>query len=274
MVARAGFEPAISGLKGRRPGPLDERAVRANWARADSTDGRLGPTAPYDSAPVNTLDIVILAVIVLGVLFGYVRGLIKPLIPEAAVLGAAAVLYRHPELLHRLPALVTGPLAVFLVLVAVFIAAVILSGYVTGLVHLIPGLRTFDRMAGALVNGLVAFVLVYATLVALVSFDTVVQPINNATKLTVQQINALRTLVKRNPQFAWLIDDGQLQRMAQEAVQSPVAFGDIGYFDFTISAYEQQVRPQLIHSRVAPVILRLGQRLPIIGRPGLQAPAK
>ena len=27
MVARAGFEPAISGLKGRRPSPLDERAV-------------------------------------------------------------------------------------------------------------------------------------------------------------------------------------------------------------------------------------------------------
>src|SRR5215510_9837354 len=26
MVARAGFEPAISGLKGRRPSPLDERA--------------------------------------------------------------------------------------------------------------------------------------------------------------------------------------------------------------------------------------------------------
>jgi hypothetical protein len=25
-VARAGFEPAISGLKGRRPSPLDERA--------------------------------------------------------------------------------------------------------------------------------------------------------------------------------------------------------------------------------------------------------
>ena len=26
VVARAGFEPAISGLKGRRPSPLDERA--------------------------------------------------------------------------------------------------------------------------------------------------------------------------------------------------------------------------------------------------------
>ena len=26
-VARTGFEPVISGLKGRRPGPLDERAA-------------------------------------------------------------------------------------------------------------------------------------------------------------------------------------------------------------------------------------------------------
>ena len=26
MVARTGFEPVISGLKGRRPSPLDERA--------------------------------------------------------------------------------------------------------------------------------------------------------------------------------------------------------------------------------------------------------
>ena len=33
VVARRGFEPLISGLKGRRPSPLDERAARTDSAR-------------------------------------------------------------------------------------------------------------------------------------------------------------------------------------------------------------------------------------------------
>lgn len=33
LVARRGFEPLISGLKGRRPSPLDERARRVDCAR-------------------------------------------------------------------------------------------------------------------------------------------------------------------------------------------------------------------------------------------------
>ena len=45
LVARAGFEPAISGLKGRRPSPLDERA------RADRSLGRAADSVCHAPGP-------------------------------------------------------------------------------------------------------------------------------------------------------------------------------------------------------------------------------
>src|SRR5919109_4848620 len=40
LVARTGFEPVISGLKGRRPGPLDERAGSRIGIIADPLHGK------------------------------------------------------------------------------------------------------------------------------------------------------------------------------------------------------------------------------------------
>ena len=37
VMAHAGFEPAISALRGRRPGPLDEWAARLRHSGADYT---------------------------------------------------------------------------------------------------------------------------------------------------------------------------------------------------------------------------------------------
>ncbi len=52
LVARAGFEPAISGLKGRRPSPLDERALplQLNEARAQVTAARQPSRPPVRTA--------------------------------------------------------------------------------------------------------------------------------------------------------------------------------------------------------------------------------
>ena len=221
---------------------------------------------------MNWLDIAIVAFLAIGVLFGYMRGLIRLLVPELAVIAAAAALYRRPDLVHRIPEIGSPALRIFLVLLAVFLVAVILSGYVTAILHLVPGLRGIDHLAGAGLNLAVGFVTVYSAVVAMVSFDSVVQPINDAVRISAQQVQALRALVKQNPQFSWFIDDAQLARLASEAGPRGVSTADLGYYDFAISGYEHQLRPQLVTSRLVPAVLQVGQRLPIIGRPGLRQP--
>ena len=50
LVARTGFEPVISALRGRRPEPLDERAVSI-WRTATGWDG--GSRTPIDGTRIR-----------------------------------------------------------------------------------------------------------------------------------------------------------------------------------------------------------------------------
>jgi hypothetical protein len=57
-----------------------------------------------------------------------------------------------------------------------------------------------------------------------------------------------------------------LKAMASAATSSPVAADQLAKFDATLAFYEQTVRPELLHSRIVPVFLVVGESLPVIGR--------
>jgi uncharacterized membrane protein required for colicin V production len=220
---------------------------------------------------MDLLDVAILIVIALGLLLGYSRGILRALIPELAVVGVAVLLYARPELVRMVP-LLPGPLTVFVALLGSFILAVLLSGQITRAIRMIPIAKPADRVAGAIFNGALAFLLVYSLLLAMISFDAVVQPITHAVSLTGANVGALRAALQANPQFSWLVDDHQITRMQQDATAQPVQYSDLSYYDFTVATYEMQLRPQLVQSRLAPVVLRVGERLPIVGRRGATTP--
>ncbi len=57
-----------------------------------------------------------------------------------------------------------------------------------------------------------------------------------------------------------------LKTLASAATSSPLAADQLAKFDMTLAFYEQTVRPELLKSRIVPVLLTLGESLPVIGR--------
>ena len=57
MVARTGFEPVISALRGRRPEPLDERAVSLGEQQLAGMEGVEPPLTEPESAVLPLDDI-------------------------------------------------------------------------------------------------------------------------------------------------------------------------------------------------------------------------
>jgi hypothetical protein len=50
-------------------------------------------------------------------------------------------------------------------------------------------------------------------------------------------------------------------------VKGPVTSDQLSQADAAIGFYEQKVRPELLQSRIVPLLLALGEKLPFIGRP-------
>ena len=60
---------------------------------------------------------------------------------------------------------------------------------------------------------------------------------------------------------------GSLKVLAQSAAKAPVASADLQKVDSAIAFYEEKVRPELLSSRIVPVLLAIGEKLPYVGRP-------
>jgi len=61
------------------------------------------------------------------------------------------------------------------------------------------------------------------------------------------------------------IDPATLHAMASQVATAAISADEVATFDQTLAYYEQDVRPQLLHSAFAPVILGLGEHAPLIG---------
>jgi hypothetical protein len=58
-----------------------------------------------------------------------------------------------------------------------------------------------------------------------------------------------------------------LKILAQSAAKAPVASAELEKVDAAMAFYEQKIRPELLSSKIVPVLLAIGEKLPFIGRP-------
>ncbi|TMB63334.1 MAG: CvpA family protein [Chloroflexi bacterium] len=210
-------------------------------------------------------DITILAIVGIAAVAGWRKGFVAPLFAVAlSVLGLYA-LYNGPGA-GLVP---TGTIGLGLgVLVVGFVASVVgrVAGMLVSLVHRVGLLRAADHTLGLPLGALTGLVAVYLALVAVVSFDNLLAPFHG--KLTVDQaaVAALKVALDANPQFAVMIDPGMVDAMATQVAKAAIPADQIQKFDQTLGYYETTVRPQLISSALAPVILAVGERAPFLGR--------
>ena len=215
---------------------------------------------------MNLVDLAIVVVIGLGILVGWKNGLIGPLLAEGTFLFAYWIVSTHPSLVSVIPASVPRPLATLLLPIALGLVV----GFVGRMVFMsffrLPLTRTLDKLLGAAANGGLAFVIVYVVLLGLAGAGTVLDPLTRVSSIQPSQVTAMQMLLAENPAVAGFVPSGELGQLASVVSMHPVALAQLGQYAQVINYYEQTLRPQLATSRLAPLVVQYGARLPIIGR--------
>ncbi len=216
---------------------------------------------------MNLVDVVIVVVIGLGILIGWRNGLIGPLLGEGTFLLSYWLVSIHPGLAALVPSSVPRPLAVLLLPAALGLVVGFVGRMVFMSVFRLPLTRGLDKVLGAAANGGLAFVIVYVVLLGLVGAGTVLDPLTRVRSVQPTQVAAMQMLLAANPQVAGFVPSGELGQLATVASTHPVELAQLGQYAQVINYYERTLRPALATSQLAPLVLRYGARLPIIGRP-------
>lgn len=210
-------------------------------------------------------DLVIIGAVLFGALAGWRKGFVLPLIALGGALLSIAALYAGP-LNGIVP---SGTAGLGLGAAALFIGGAVLGrvgGVLVGLVYRFQMLRRIDKVVGIPLGAATATVAVYVALLGTLALDGWLSPLHGKATIEVQDVSAIQALAAANPSLGIFADPAVLQAMATAATSSPVAADQLAKFDATLAFYEQTVRPELLQSRIVPVLLMLGESLPFIGR--------
>jgi hypothetical protein len=212
-------------------------------------------------------DVAIVAFILLGAVIGFSRGFLIPLVTVGGALLTMAFLFAGP-FNGALPsgAVGLGASAIALGLGATLFARVATT--VVGLVHRFGLLKRVDKVLGIPIGMATAAVALYIALLGTLTLDAWLDPLHGKAAIGTQEIAALEMLAKANPALSVFASPTMLQTLLESAAaKGPLSSDQLSQADAPLGFYEQKVRPELLQSRFVPVILAIGERLPVIGRP-------
>ena len=212
------------------------------------------------------VDIAIVAFILLGALVGFGKGFVVPLAGAGGALLTLGVLYAGP-LTGSLP---TGTAGLGVGAIALVVGATLfttVATFVVGIVHRVGTLRRFDKVLGIPLGMATAAVTLYVAVLGTLVLDSWLDPLHGKTAFGPQEIAALQSVAGANPAFATIADPQMLKLLAQSAAKAPVASAELEKVDAAMAFYEQKVRPELLSSKILPLLLTVGEKLPFIGRP-------
>lgn len=210
-------------------------------------------------------DLVIIGVVALGAIAGWRKGFVLPLIALGGALLSIASLYAGP-LNGIVP---SGAAGLGLGAVALFVGGMILGrvgGVLVGLVYRVPALRRLDQLVGIPLGAVTGAVAVYVAVLGILAVDGWLSPLHGKATFDVQDIAAVQAVAAANPSLAMFAAPAVLSALATATTSSPLAADQLAKFDATLAFYEQTIRPELLQSRIVPVVLAVGESLPIIGR--------
>ena len=210
------------------------------------------------------LDLVVVAVVALGAFAGWKRGFVMPLLAVATSIVGLYALYTGPG-----QSLVPGGAAgIGLGVIVVTLVGSLVGRFASllvSLVHRVGILQRADHVLGVPLGAVTALVAVYVALVAVVSFDDLLAPFHGKPTIDQAAVAAMKTALAANPQFGVMLDPATLDTLAAQVVTSAIPADQVAKYDQTLALYEDDVRPQLLHSILAPAILAVGEHAPFIG---------
>jgi hypothetical protein len=213
------------------------------------------------------LDIAIVGFILLGALIGFSKGFVLPLVAAGGALLAIAFLYAGP-FNGAVPSgsVGLGAGAIALGLGATLFARV--GMLVVGLIHRFGFLKKVDKVLGIPIGMATAAVALYVALLGTLTLDAWLDPLHGKPAIGTQEIAALQTLAKTNPILSVFANPTMLQALLESAAaKGPLSGDQLSQADAALGFYEQKARPELLKSRIVPMVLAIGEKLPFIGRP-------
>jgi hypothetical protein len=212
-------------------------------------------------------DIAIVAFVLLGALIGFSRGFVLPLVAVGGALFGLALLFTGP-FNASLP---SGTAGLGAGAIALGLGAMLFTRIgmvVVVLIHRFGLLKKVDKVLGIPIGMATAAVALYVTLLGTLTVDAWLDPIHGKAAIGTQEIAALQVLAKANPVLSVFASPTMLQTLLESAAaKGPVSGDQLSQTAAALGFYEQKVRPELLQSRIVPLVLTIGEKLPFIGRP-------
>jgi len=217
------------------------------------------------------IDIGIGLVLLVALYIGYQRGVVQPLMVYLFFLLAILIILRDrhsytaamEKYLH-----LNAVLDVFLALIVAVVAGY-LGGHLGSMIHRMPVVRGLDGFLGIFVNLFFALLMCYLLLSAMVVLDRAFAPMVASPGLSLAQVEQLKRQLASNPLTSSLVDSRDIARLeAQARLPGGAHLAETPQLSQLVSGYEDFLQPQLMSSRLAPIVLRIGQRIPFVGHVG------
>ncbi len=211
------------------------------------------------------VDLAIVIAIAAGAFAGWRKGFIVPLIIQAGALASLAALYAGP-LQGTVPSGVAGlGLGVGAVVIGSSVLGAV-GGMLVRLVYRFGILQRFDKVAGIPLGAATAAITLYVTLVGVIALDGWLAPLHGTAAIGPQQLKAVQSLAATNPTFAAFADPTMLNEMATAAAKAAIPADQLAKYDAALGFYEGSLRPALLTSKIAPALLAIGEKLPLVGQ--------
>jgi hypothetical protein len=140
--------------------------------------------------------------------------------------------------------------------------------FIAGLIHRFGLLQKVDKVLGIPIGMATAAIVLYVALLGTLTLDAWLDPLHGKAAIGTQEITALQTIAKTNPTLSVIASPTMLQALLESAAaKGPLSGDQLSQADGVLGFYEQKVRPELLASKLVPVLLALGEKLPIVGRP-------
>src|SRR5881296_340799 len=194
-------------------------------------------------------DIAIVLALVAGVVAGWRKGFVVPLLVQGGAILGLAFVFSGP-LSANVP---SGPLGL-----GAGIAAAAGGSYVLGFVgsaligliyHFAP-LKRVDKVLGVPMGAVAAGLTVYVALVATTTLDGWLAPLHDKGTLTSLDAQAFAQVVAANPAAGIFVDAKTVAALVEAAAKTPVALDQLAKINAGLAFYEKDVRPQVVTSVV------------------------
>jgi uncharacterized membrane protein required for colicin V production len=216
------------------------------------------------------IDILVVVILVVALITGFQRGVIQPLMAEIFFFGTLLMIFRFHDQYTMLLAKfhISAVISVFVALILAIVLGAI-GGAIGGAFHRMESIRGIDGLLGVVVHVVVALVIIYLAVSALVTLDNAFEPVLNQASLTLSQVNSLESEILSNPITATMVSKQDLDALKAAAQKNNSAHLDsVQGIHQLQQIYTDFVQPQLHNSRSVPFILGFGQHLPLIGHVG------